>query len=166
MGVIAAEWRRFGGWAFEIGEESGSATPGEVGVWLVKALAGAGLATRYLRSFFFEPAAWQHAEHSCRKVARDECYRGALVKEAVAFQKRGPHFRALAGMDGHLRGFRSPGCRGGGSWHHRSARPGEPRRDAAGRRSARNRAEKALRCAERDVGPAALSRPDAKKVSE
>ena len=31
-----------------------------------------------------------------------------------------------------------------------------------GRRSARNRAEKALRCAERDVGPAALSRPDAK----
>jgi putative resolvase len=34
-----------------------------------------------------------------------------------------------------------------------------------GRRSARNRAEKALRCAERDVGPMALSHPDA-KVSE
>lgn len=34
-----------------------------------------------------------------------------------------------------------------------------------GRRSARNRAEKALRCAERDVGPTALSHPDA-KVSE
>ncbi len=31
-----------------------------------------------------------------------------------------------------------------------------------GRRSARNRAEKALRCAERDVGPMALSHPDAK----
>jgi hypothetical protein len=31
-----------------------------------------------------------------------------------------------------------------------------------GRRSARNRAEKALRCAERDVGPTALSHPDAK----
>jgi predicted site-specific integrase-resolvase len=30
---------------------------------------------------------------------------------------------------------------------------------------ARNRAEKALRCAERDVGPTALSHPDA-KVSE
>jgi putative resolvase len=28
-----------------------------------------------------------------------------------------------------------------------------------GRRSARNRAEKALRCAERDVGPASLSPP-------
>jgi putative resolvase len=34
-----------------------------------------------------------------------------------------------------------------------------------GRRSARNRAEKALRCAERDVGPTALSHPDT-KVSE
>ena len=34
-----------------------------------------------------------------------------------------------------------------------------------GRRAARNRAEKALRCAERDVGPMALSHPDA-KVSE
>ena len=34
-----------------------------------------------------------------------------------------------------------------------------------GRRSARNRAEKALRCAERDVGPMALSHPDA-RVSE
>ena len=34
-----------------------------------------------------------------------------------------------------------------------------------GRRSARNRAEKALRCAGRDVGPMALSQPDA-KVSE
>ncbi len=31
-----------------------------------------------------------------------------------------------------------------------------------GRRAARNRAEKALRCAERDVGPMALSHPDAK----
>ena len=31
-----------------------------------------------------------------------------------------------------------------------------------GRRSARNRAEKALRCAKRDVGPTALSHPDAK----
>ena len=31
-----------------------------------------------------------------------------------------------------------------------------------GRRSARNRAEKALRCAERDVGPMALSQADAK----
>ena len=31
-----------------------------------------------------------------------------------------------------------------------------------GRRSARNRAEKALRCAERDVGPMALSHPGAK----
>lgn len=31
-----------------------------------------------------------------------------------------------------------------------------------GRRSARNRAEKALRCAERDVGPTAMSHPDAK----
>jgi len=31
-----------------------------------------------------------------------------------------------------------------------------------GRRSARNRAENALRCAERDVGPMALSHPDAK----
>jgi putative resolvase len=30
-----------------------------------------------------------------------------------------------------------------------------------GRRSARNRAEKALRCAERDVGPMAVSHPDA-----
>ena len=45
MGVIAAERRRFGGWTFEIGEESGSATAGEVGVWLVKAPAGSGLAT-------------------------------------------------------------------------------------------------------------------------
>jgi putative resolvase len=34
-----------------------------------------------------------------------------------------------------------------------------------GRRSARNRAEKALRCAERDVGPAALSQPGAKVSS-
>jgi putative resolvase len=34
-----------------------------------------------------------------------------------------------------------------------------------GRRSARNRAEKALRCAERDMGPMALSHPDV-KVSE
>jgi putative resolvase len=34
-----------------------------------------------------------------------------------------------------------------------------------GRRPARNRAEKALRCAERDAGPTALSHPDA-KVSE
>lgn len=34
-----------------------------------------------------------------------------------------------------------------------------------GRRSARNRAQKALRCAERDVGPTALSHPDA-EVSE
>jgi putative resolvase len=34
-----------------------------------------------------------------------------------------------------------------------------------GRRSARNRAEKALRCAERDVGPMALSDLDA-EVSE
>ena len=34
-----------------------------------------------------------------------------------------------------------------------------------GRRPARNRAEKALRCAERDVGPMALSHPDT-KVSE
>jgi predicted site-specific integrase-resolvase len=48
MGVIAAERRRFGGWTFEIGEESGSATPGEVGVWLVKAPAGSGLATGHL----------------------------------------------------------------------------------------------------------------------
>lgn len=31
-----------------------------------------------------------------------------------------------------------------------------------GRRPARNRAGKALRCAERDVGPMALSHPDAK----
>lgn len=31
-----------------------------------------------------------------------------------------------------------------------------------GRRSARNRAEKALRCAERDVGPASLSQPSAR----
>ena len=61
MGVIAAERRRFGGWTFEIGEESGSATPGEVGVWLVEASAGSGLATGHLRSFFFEPAPWQHA---------------------------------------------------------------------------------------------------------
>ena len=80
MGVIAAERRRFGGWTFEIGEESGSATPGEVGVWLVKAPAGSGLATGHLRSFFFEPAAWEHAEHFCRKVARDESYRGGIVK--------------------------------------------------------------------------------------
>ena len=88
MGVIAAERRRFGGWTFEIGEESGSATPGEVGVWLVKAPAGSGLATGHLRSFFFEPAPWEHAEHFCRKVARDESYRGGIVKEALAFQKR------------------------------------------------------------------------------
>ena len=88
MGVIAAERRRFGGWTFEIAEESGSASPGEVGVWLVKASAGSGLATGHLRSFFFEPAAWEHAEHFCRKVARDESYRGGIVKEALAFQKR------------------------------------------------------------------------------
>ncbi len=100
MGVIAAERRRFGGWTFEIGEESGSATPGEVGVWLVKAPAGSGLATGHLRSFFFEPAAWKHAEHFCRKVARDESYRGGIVKEALAFQKRDRIFgRSLAWMD-------------------------------------------------------------------
>ena len=34
-----------------------------------------------------------------------------------------------------------------------------------GRRSARNRAEKALRCAERDVGPASLSQPDGRMSS-
>jgi hypothetical protein len=67
VGVIAAERQRFGGWTFEIGEESGSATPGEVSVWLVEAPAGSGLATGHLRSFFFEPAAWKHAEHFCRK---------------------------------------------------------------------------------------------------
>lgn len=100
MGVIAAERRRFGGWIFEIFEESGSATPGEVGVWLVKAPAGAGLATGHLRSFFFEPAAWKHAEHFCRKVARDESYRDGIVKEALAFQKRDRIFeRSLAWMD-------------------------------------------------------------------
>jgi hypothetical protein len=100
MGVIAAERRRFGGWAFEICEESGSATPGEVGVWLVEAPAGSGLAAGHLRSFFFEPAAWKHAEHFCRKVARDEAYRGGIVKEALAFQKRDRIFeRSLAWMD-------------------------------------------------------------------
>ena len=97
MGVIAAERRRFGGWTFEIFEESGSATPGEVGVWLVKAPAGAGLATGHLRSFFFEPAAWKHAEHFCRKGARNESYRDGIVKEALAFQKRDRIFeRSLA----------------------------------------------------------------------
>jgi hypothetical protein len=100
MGVIAAERRRFGGWTFEIGEESGSATPGEVGVWLVEAPAGSGLAAGHLRSFFFEPAAWEHAEHFCRKVARDESYRSGIVKEALAFQKRDRIFeRSLAWMD-------------------------------------------------------------------
>ena len=73
---------------------------GEVGVWLVKAPAGSGLATGHLRSFFFEPAAWEHAEHFCRKVARDESYRGGIVKEALAFQKRDRIFeRSLAWMD-------------------------------------------------------------------
>jgi hypothetical protein len=100
VGVIAAERRRFGGWTFEIGEESGSATPGEVGVWLVEAPAGSGLAAGHLRSFFFEPDGWNHAEHFCRTVARDESYRGALVKEALAFQKRDRIFeRSLAWMD-------------------------------------------------------------------
>jgi hypothetical protein len=100
VGVIAAERRRFGGWIFEILEESGSATPGEVGVWLVKAPAGSGLATGHLRSFFFEPAAWKHAEHFCRKVARDGSYRSDIVKEALAFQKRDRIFwRSLEWMD-------------------------------------------------------------------
>lgn len=100
MGLIAAERRRLGGWTFEIGEETGSATPGEVGVWLVEAPAGSGLATGHLRSFFFEPAAWEHAESFCRKVARDESYRGGIAKGVLAFQKRDRIFeRSLAWMD-------------------------------------------------------------------
>ena len=42
----------------------------------------------------------EHAEHFCRKVARDESYRGGIVKEALAFQKRDRIFeRSLAWMD-------------------------------------------------------------------
>ena len=141
MGVIAAQRRRFGGWAFEICEESGSATPGEVGVWLVEAPAGCGLAAGHLRSFFFEPAAWKHAEHFCRKVAWDESYRGGIVKEALAFQKRNLIFeRSLAWMDTSVDfGPRSAVTAGPGITEAQgranlaAMRPAAGRRDAAAR---------------------------------
>jgi hypothetical protein len=100
MGMSVVEQRQFGEWTFEIGEDSGAATPGEVGIWLVKAPTGADFAPKYLRSFFFESDPWGHAEQFCEKVAGDGSYRADLTRGTLAFQKRDRIFeRSLQWMD-------------------------------------------------------------------
>ncbi len=100
MGTVVVERRRFGGWVFEMGQDSGSSTPGEVGVWLVEAPVGAELATGHLRSFYFEASAWAHAERFCREVAGDRSYRTEIARGALAFQKRDQVYeRSLQWMD-------------------------------------------------------------------
>ena len=96
MGVVAAERRRFGCWTFEIGEESGSATPGEVGVWLVKAPA------ELVVQRFHEPL----ASVLCSSMSWDAASRIGEHPNISVHERRPPQLRLASPHPSRNKAFR------------------------------------------------------------